>query len=277
MKRLGSFATGSRSEEAVHRLVMAASSVRLVGRRDRSARALARALRTGALSRFHRDERAWITRIEERRERVASQGASHYLGPSAPVAGTEADPAAAYLATWSRAWSVPTLWGDLLLALIRQLAPRSCLELGTGYGISALYVGAALELNGGGTLTTLDREPRLIPIAEQGISELGLDGMIDVRGGAIEQTLAGALADTGPIDFALIDAEHTERATVDHFERLVPGLAAGAVVLIDDIHLSEGMTRAWMRIAAHNRVSIALDLRRLGIAMVRDAHPRLIR
>ena len=31
---------------------------------------------------------------------------------------------------------------------VRELSPSACLELGAGFGISAAYQGAALELNG---------------------------------------------------------------------------------------------------------------------------------
>ena len=42
------------------------------------------------------------------------------------------------------------------MRLVRELRPHSCLELGTGVGVSAGYQAAAMELNGVGRLLTLD-------------------------------------------------------------------------------------------------------------------------
>ena len=56
------------------------------------------------------------------------------------------------------------------MRIVRELSPRACLELGAGYGISAAYQGAALELNGSGTLTTMERIEALGEIVTQGRS-----------------------------------------------------------------------------------------------------------
>jgi hypothetical protein len=62
--------------------------------------------------------------------------------------------------------------------------------------------------------------------------------------------------------------EHTEEATVQNFEVILPHLAPAAVVVVDDIMLEGDMQRAWARISAHPRVSYALGLRRLGLVVV---------
>ena len=45
-------------------------------------------------------------------------------------------------------WSMPRIWARFLMRLVGELAPRSCIELGTGFGISAMYQAAALETAG---------------------------------------------------------------------------------------------------------------------------------
>ena len=268
MSLLGRIPAESALAGVAHRALMLAWSARVARRRGRSARALARALRSTGLGRFPPEERAWIARIEARRGRVASQGASAYLPAPVPGADPIPDQAAEYLASSSEPWSLPALWGGLIVRLVRELAPRSCLELGTGYGISALYAGAALRLNGVGAMTSVDSEPRLIRVATQGLSELGLDTVVRVSPGEIAQALDPVLAAVAPIDWALIDAEHNEPATVGHFESLLGGLAEGAVVLIDDIDLSAEMNRAWQRIKDQERVDLAVDLQRLGVVLI---------
>jgi predicted O-methyltransferase YrrM len=254
-----------------HRGLLGLSAPRLAGRRDRASRAIARALRTTALGRFSPGERAWIERIEARRRRMAAEytlpGAERTAGGEIGAASHGRVPE-----LWSPPfrWSMPRVWARFLMRLVGELGPRSCLELGTGFGISALYQGAALELLGNGTLNTLDREPSLIPIAERGFAELGLEERIALTRGPIGETLGVVAARQAPIHYALIDAEHTEEATVQNFDRLRPHLAPGAVAVVDDIFMTEEMRRAWATIAGRPCVDAHLTLRRLGIVVIDD-------
>ena len=264
MSLLGRLRPDSGPERAATRAVMLARAARLPRSGAPTYAALRRALVTAALGRLPAEERAWISRIHARRAEVAAQDAREY---AASAGGGEADEIAGYLASSAEPWSVPALWGELMLRLVRELAPGSCLELGTGFGASALYVAAALELNGSGRLVTLDREERLRPVASRGFTGLGLADRIEQVTGEIDVTIHGALAGAAPVDWALVDAEHTEAATVAHFRALRTGLAPHAVVLVDDINLSAGMRRAWEEIRGDDSVAVALDLHRLGVVV----------
>jgi len=166
-------------------------------------------------------------------------------------------------------FSAPPRWGMFLLRLVRELAPESCLELGTGVGISTAYQAAALKLNGSGTLTTLEGAQAWAAIAEQGLSALGLAERARVEVGPIDETLAEVMARVAPIDYAYLDADHTEEATVGHFEAIVPHLSEGGIVILDDISYSGEMWRAWRAITRHGRVSLDLALGRMGVVAVR--------
>jgi Methyltransferase domain len=254
---------------AAHRALLAVSAPRLGRRPDDASRAIARALRTTALGRIPPQEHAWIDRIEARRQRM---GGEYTLPGSgrAPEGELGSPPLDDIPDLWSPPflWSMPRIWARFLMRLVGELAPRSCIELGTGFGISALYHAAALELLGAGRFNTLDREPSLIPIAKRGFSELGLDRRIELTPGPIGETLDVVSAREAPIDYALIDAEHTEEATVENFDRLRPHLADGAVVVVDDIFMTEEMRRAWRTIQGRPGVGLDLTLRRLGIVVV---------
>lgn len=65
-----------------------------------------------------------------------------------------------------------------------------------------------------------------------------------------------------------MDANHDGRATLWYFESLLRHLAPEAVLVLDDIHWSKEMRRAWRAIAQHPRVGPALDLYRLGVCVV---------
>jgi predicted O-methyltransferase YrrM len=157
--------------------------------------------------------------------------------------------------------------GLLLFRLVREFAPASCLELGTAIGISAAFQAAALELNGFGRLLTLERNPALVAAARRHFAQLGLN-RVAAREGLFRDTLDAALAEMAPIEYAFIDGHHDEHATYDYFDRICGVLAETGVLVFDDITWSEGMERAWSRIAEDQRVSIAADLGNIGICVV---------
>jgi predicted O-methyltransferase YrrM len=165
---------------------------------------------------------------------------------------------------WASVW--PT-WGLFLMRLVRELRPRSCVELCTGYGLSGCYQAAGLELNGEGRLVTLEGAGARARIAEQGFASLGLE-QVDVVVGPLRETLDAEARRAAPIDYAFVDAEHREGETLEHLDTLVPHLARQAVVVFDDIPWWEGMRRAWQRIGAHPAVAEAFALHRMGVCVV---------
>jgi predicted O-methyltransferase YrrM len=224
---------------------MAASVPRAPSHPQPAARALRGALWTTALGRIPPEERAWAARIEARRAEIAPPETSGFV----------------------HGMSISPVWGRFLMRMVRRFTPRSCVELGTAFGISAAYQAAALELNGAGTLTTLERDQALAGVAEEGLARLRLP-RASVRLGPINASLDSLVGEADPIDYAFLDADHTEQATLSHFAALLPHLREGAVVVLDDVNWSDEMRRAWGAIRTEPRVSASLGLRRMGIAII---------
>jgi predicted O-methyltransferase YrrM len=76
------------------------------------------------------------------------------------------------------------------------------------------------------------------------------------------------LDEVTPLDYAFIDGHHVESATLDYMEQMVPRLSPEAVLVFDDIDWSDGMRRAWSKIAADPRFAMTLDLGTIGFAVV---------
>ena len=248
---------------------------RVVNRNERSARdsshALGSALRTTALRRVPGEERRWAERIEQRRAELASEhaetqavftewperGAARWTqilrpGPVAEACGVI---------------SIPPLWGVLLLRLARGQRPAVAVELGTGFGISAAYLAAGLEVNGSGRLATFDGAEKWAAIAEEGTSRLGLT-RAEFRVGPLSETLDEALSELDPVGLAFIDAEHTKESTLRYFRTLLPHLSDGAVLVFDDIDFDAPMWEAWTEIREHPAVAVAVSLGKMGIVSV---------
>jgi predicted O-methyltransferase YrrM len=118
--------------------------------------------------------------------------------------------------------------------LCRSLRAKRVVEAGTSYGVSTLYLAAAVRENvkqdgGSGIVIATEYEPAKARAARAHFVEAGLSEFIDLREGDLRETLA-TLA--GPVDFALIDI-WTPMAR-PALERSAPHLRAGAIVIADN-------------------------------------------
>jgi len=266
---------------AAHRFVLAWGLARLAGRAEPRVQALRRALAAAAVGRLTAAERDALARVEVRRAEIPFEvvDAGLELGivpgdvsEAAEAGAASADESTAYAARLAQTWeicrwtSISPVWGRFLALLVRTLEPRSALELGTGLGLSGAYQASALKLNGAGKLVTLDVH-EASRVAERGFAELGLSDWIELRFGLIDETLPDLLAAVGPVDFAFLDAEHSLSATVRHFDLLLPHLADGAVVVLDDITQTREMRLAWAVVSSRPRVVFSLPLRRVGVVV----------
>ena len=92
---------------------------------------------------------------------------------------------------------------NLLYMLVRSMGASSVVEFGTSFGVSTLYLAAALRDNGGGKIITSEFEPSKVERAQANFEAAGLADLIDLRAGDALETLAANLPDE--IDLVLLD------------------------------------------------------------------------
>ena len=114
-------------------------------------------------------------------------------------------------------------------ALCRALGAKRVVECGTSYGVSTLYLAAAVRDNGGGTVIATEYEPSKAQIARRNFDAAGLSSYIDLREGDLKDTLKTI---DGPVDFVLLDI-WTE-AVVPAMTNIAPHLRQGAIVIADN-------------------------------------------
>lgn len=163
--------------------------------------------------------------------------------------------------------SKPLFWAIFLFKLIQRIKPLSCIELGSCVGISASYQATALNINGKGTIVTLEGSPEIAKIAQETLDRLKIQNASVVTGRFL-QTFNGALASLKPIDFFFNDGHHDHDAVIQYFNEAIPYLSDEAVIVLDDISWSPGMKRAWHEIENDIRVTASIDLQEMGIALV---------
>lgn len=124
---------------------------------------------------------------------------------------------------------------EFCYALCRAIGARKIVEAGTSYGLSTLYLAAAVRDNGGGTVIATEYEPEKAQVARANWPESGLAEFIELREGDLRQTLNRL---EGPIDFLLLDI--WTPMVRPAMERVVPHMRTGAVMVADNTGASRG-------------------------------------
>jgi predicted O-methyltransferase YrrM len=119
--------------------------------------------------------------------------------------------------------------GRLLYSLVRAARPELVVEFGTSYGISTLYLAAAVRDNGVGRIVTSELSAVKVAAARANFAEAGVGELVEVREGDALTTLADVEA---PIGLVLLDGWKSLYLPV--LQLLEPRLAAGALVIGDD-------------------------------------------
>ena len=96
-------------------------------------------------------------------------------------------------------------FGQLMYAMVRASQPRTVIEFGTSFGISTIYLAAALRDNGAGLLVTTEFIAEKAETAKQNLTEAGLAKYVEFRIGDAVQTLRDPLP--GDVDLLFLDGE----------------------------------------------------------------------
>lgn len=128
---------------------------------------------------------------------------------------------------------------DLCYMLCRSLKARRVVEFGTSFGVSTIYLAAAVRdtvrADGGtGIVIGTEIEPTKARVANANLADAGLASFVDVRVGDARETLKDV---GGPVDFLLLDSWIPLVRPV--MDVVAPQMRAGAMVVCDNVELYE--------------------------------------
>jgi len=144
--------------------------------------------------------------------------------------------------------SVRTFMRDKMVALDRDKAEfcyqlcranksRRIVEIGTSYGVSTLYLAAAVRDNWGkdGLVIGTEYEPGKAEAARTHFAEAGFADVIELREGDLRETLRHL---DGPVDFVLVDIWIDMARPA--LGLVAPHLRSGAIVVCDNTEKYRG-------------------------------------
>jgi predicted O-methyltransferase YrrM len=146
--------------------------------------------------------------------------------------------------------------GHLLYALTRAIRPQTVVEFGTSFGISTIYLAAAVTDNATGHVVTTELSDRKIKAAQDNLTEAGVDAAVTILPGDARETLAGL---AGPVGLVLLDG--WKDLCLPVLRLLEPKLSPGALVTADDNdHAGMADYLAYVRDPANGYVSVSFPV-----------------
>lgn len=123
----------------------------------------------------------------------------------------------------------------LCYLLCRTVRANHVVEVGTSFGVSTIYLAAAVrenagEAGGSGLVIGTEWEPRKAAAARDNLMRAGLDDIVDIREGDVRETLLHVEAG---IDFVLMDIWAPMAGPA--LELLTPKLSRGAFLFCDNV------------------------------------------
>ncbi len=123
--------------------------------------------------------------------------------------------------------------GQFMALLVRLIGAKSCIEIGTFTGYSALCV--ALAIPADGRIICCDVNPETTAVARRYWNEAGVASKIDLRIAPARETLAALLmaGSAGTFDFAFIDAD--KESYESYYESCLRLVRPGGLIAIDNV------------------------------------------
>lgn len=119
--------------------------------------------------------------------------------------------------------------GELLSILVRATGAKRILEVGTSNAYSTIWLADAVE-EAGGRVTTLERDPDKIEMAEAQLGEAGLLGVVDIIEGEAIEALRALDSE---YDFVFLDADR--ESYLDYLPLIVQHLRTGGLLVTDNV------------------------------------------
>jgi predicted O-methyltransferase YrrM len=148
----------------------------------------------------------------------------------------------------------------LYLRIAQHIDAKNIVELGTSLGINTLYLAQKKNVK----VFTFEGSESIAEIAQDTFAFAAARN-IELIKGNIDSTLYSNLSRMPKIDLAFMDANHQYKPTLRYFENLLDNIHHKSVLVLDDIHKSPEMEKAWKELCHHDLVYTSIDLYRCGI------------
>jgi predicted O-methyltransferase YrrM len=157
-------------------------------------------------------------------------------------------------------------YGMLLSKMAAEFGSPLVIELGTSLGISTMYMASSCT---DARVRTIEGCPEIAGIAKDNFAEAGL-GNIELIEGSFDDVLQSVTDSDVKPGLVFIDGNHRKEPVLKYFNMIADISGSATVIVIDDINYSKEMGEAWKTIKLHEKVSVSVDICRMGIVFFRE-------
>jgi predicted O-methyltransferase YrrM len=161
----------------------------------------------------------------------------------------------------ARRISQPHNGGMFLARLVHFLSPENIIELGTGAGISTIYMALA---NKKIPVFTIEGNPVMSQVASGVFKETSIEN-ITLFNGLFDYELPKILQITKSTGLVFIDGDHSSTALLRYFDLISNYITEETVIVLHDIYWSTDMLNAWKHLLKNPSVSLSIDTFDFGI------------
>lgn len=159
---------------------------------------------------------------------------------------------------------------QLLYRITHYFQPENILELGTSLGLAT----AALALgNKKSIITTLEGCPNTANQCQLQLQKFNINNVASIKT-EFSKYLTTHNSQLTTYNLIYFDGNHSKKATLDYFERLLPTITNDSVWIFDDIHWSADMEETWKIIKKHPKVTVTIDTFQWGLVFFRREQPK---
>lgn len=156
----------------------------------------------------------------------------------------------------------------LLNRLVSYFEIRNALELGTSLGLGSL----AMRLQNNINLTTVEACPSTLKRAQQLFNFVGVNDIVthQVR----FKEFFEQLKPQQTFDLVFLNGHHDGKTSLGYVEKIIPFLHEDSIVILDNIHWSKEMKKAWEVLIKDRRISVSIDTFYWGLLFFRKGQEK---
>jgi predicted O-methyltransferase YrrM len=157
-------------------------------------------------------------------------------------------------------------FGMLLANMAAEFGGKLIVEFGTSFGISTMYMASSC---GETPVASMEGCPAIAEIADENFREAGLKN-IRLHVGPFEDKITEIVKMGITPGLVFIDGNHRKKPVLEYFNKVAGMSDNKTVIIIDDISYSREMEEAWHDIRKNEKVTLSIDLYRMGIVFFRS-------
>ncbi len=161
--------------------------------------------------------------------------------------------------------AVPPKYCKLLSNMSEAYGGKAIVELGTSLGISTMYMAASCP---DAIVFTIEGSREVSEIASENFRLAGLNN-IRLLTGSFEEKLPVIRNGNICPGLVFIDGNHRKEPLLRYFHQIFDMSDDRTVMIIDDIYYSREMAEAWNEIRSDKKVSVAINIFRMGMVFFR--------